>query len=112
MAGFEPAHAGTKNRCLTAWLHPKAVETLYSEVISEAQAFSAAIFQAGTEVFPRPEGHCLERGKCTAIFASLRLSSLAGHSSIQVYPADVVWCFKKIERLSANPLRDQKSFAK
>ena len=22
MAGFEPAHGGTKNRCLTAWLHP------------------------------------------------------------------------------------------
>src|SRR3546814_13974673 len=21
-AGFEPAHAGTKNRCLTAWLRP------------------------------------------------------------------------------------------
>lgn len=22
VAGFEPAHADTKNRCLTAWLHP------------------------------------------------------------------------------------------
>ena len=22
VAGFEPAHGGTKNRCLTAWLHP------------------------------------------------------------------------------------------
>lgn len=22
-AGFEPAHAGTKNRCLTAWPRPK-----------------------------------------------------------------------------------------
>ena len=22
MAGFEPAYGGTKNRCLTAWLHP------------------------------------------------------------------------------------------
>jgi hypothetical protein len=22
-AGFEPAHAGTKNRCLTAWRRPK-----------------------------------------------------------------------------------------
>ena len=23
-AGFEPAHGGTKNRCLTAWLRPKS----------------------------------------------------------------------------------------
>ena len=23
VAGFEPAHGDTKNRCLTAWLHPK-----------------------------------------------------------------------------------------
>lgn len=23
MAGIEPAHAGTKTRCLTTWLHPK-----------------------------------------------------------------------------------------
>ena len=23
VAGFEPAHDGTKNRCLTAWLYPK-----------------------------------------------------------------------------------------
>ncbi len=22
VAGFEPAHGDTKNRCLTAWLHP------------------------------------------------------------------------------------------
>ncbi len=22
MAGFEPAHTGTKNRCLTTWRHP------------------------------------------------------------------------------------------
>ena len=24
-AGFEPAHAGTKNQCLTAWLRPNIV---------------------------------------------------------------------------------------
>lgn len=24
VAGFEPAHADTKNRCLTAWLHPSS----------------------------------------------------------------------------------------
>ena len=32
-AGFEPAHADTKNRCLTAWLRPKDADawlaTLY-----------------------------------------------------------------------------------
>ena len=25
MAGFEPAHGDTKNRCLTAWLHPNKI---------------------------------------------------------------------------------------
>ena len=25
VAGFEPAHGDTKNRCLTTWLHPNAV---------------------------------------------------------------------------------------
>lgn len=24
VAGFEPAHGDTKNRCLTAWLHPNS----------------------------------------------------------------------------------------
>ena len=28
VAGFEPAHGGTKNRCLTAWLHPNDEQTL------------------------------------------------------------------------------------
>ena len=32
VAGFEPAHAGTKNRCLTAWLHPSN-ERRYSEAV-------------------------------------------------------------------------------
>ena len=26
VAGFEPAHGDTKNRCLTAWLHPNLGE--------------------------------------------------------------------------------------
>ncbi len=26
--GFEPRDAGIKTRCLTAWLHPKNLETL------------------------------------------------------------------------------------
>ncbi len=25
VVGFEPTHGGTKNRCLTAWLHPTMV---------------------------------------------------------------------------------------
>ena len=26
VAGFEPAHGDTKNRCLTAWLHPSTMK--------------------------------------------------------------------------------------
>ena len=27
-AGFEPAHPGTKNQCLTAWLRPNNVDII------------------------------------------------------------------------------------
>ena len=51
--GFEPSHGGTKNRCLTAWLHPKAVGTLYSEPRSFAQVSTRANFDGEGPVFPR-----------------------------------------------------------
>lgn len=53
VAGFEPAHGGTKNRCLTAWLHPKAVGEVYNGAASEAQAFPGSIFELFGVVFPR-----------------------------------------------------------
>lgn len=31
VAGFEPANAGTKNRCLTTWRHPNSHATLAGE---------------------------------------------------------------------------------
>ena len=33
VAGFEPAHAGTKNRCLTAWLHP--IKAMPLKIVAE-----------------------------------------------------------------------------
>ena len=36
VAGFEPAHGDTKNRCLTAWLHPNE-RPFSSEISRQAQ---------------------------------------------------------------------------
>ncbi len=62
MEGFEPPRGGTKNRCLTAWLHPNAVsftKTLM-DVISEFELFarmdivsiSMKIIQIAAELAP------------------------------------------------------------
>jgi hypothetical protein len=53
VAGFEPANGDTKNRCLTTWPHPIAVGMLYSDLVSDAQAFCPPFFSPKREVFPR-----------------------------------------------------------
>ena len=35
--GFERSHGDTKNRCLTAWLHPNTVRTVYSDQFCQVQ---------------------------------------------------------------------------
>ena len=37
--GFEPTHAGTKNRCLTAWLRPNIDEILLSSIFTKKSSF-------------------------------------------------------------------------
>ena len=34
VVGFEPTHGGTKNRCLTTWLHPNALPRIYPHPVS------------------------------------------------------------------------------
>lgn len=57
VAGFEPAHGGTKNRCLTAWLHPntgaleRAVGALYSGVGGDVKGALAGRCTARGQLF-------------------------------------------------------------
>ena len=40
VAGFEPAHGDTKNRCLTAWLHPSIKHGLTKKWIAMRRIFA------------------------------------------------------------------------
>ena len=50
VGGFEPPHGGTKNRCLTAWLHPN------SEDNRRAEAFflQSSFLEASARKSPNP----------------------------------------------------------
>ena len=49
VAGFEPAHGDTKNRCLTAWLHPNTDRDLKTrQIIIEKQPSNYQIFAIST----------------------------------------------------------------
>ena len=47
VAGIEPANAGTKNRCLTTWLHPSRARS-YNGDLANVKAEFALLFDCGT----------------------------------------------------------------
>ena len=45
VAGFEPAHADTKNRCLTTWLHPNCARKYIMQGYRSSPVFNFMVRQ-------------------------------------------------------------------
>ena len=64
VVGFEPTVRGTKNRCLTTWLHPNGVRVINADV-GRVQALNREndkVFAFG--FMGEKSGSCLRRFRC------------------------------------------------